>query len=430
MIKKTVFREMTGPDRNYNVLMIGLLAGVGVGLLSAFNMETAGHHITGMSNRIVWGLPHVFAVFLILTAAGAINPASIASIMGRKMYQPLARLSAVLAASLLAGGLMILVLDLGRPDRLIRSIPILNFDSIFALNIFVYSSFFLACVLSLWIMIERKMVRYTKAIGTVAFLIRLLLATDIGSVFGVLAARQAYDSAVMAPMFVVLSFAFGTAAYIVVMILAMYMNGRPVGAAITRRLARTMGVFLAIGLYFVAMQHITNLYSSAHQGVSEFILFGDNVYSTLFWWAQIGLGTLAPLAIITCPKYLRCPCMVLLAAGLVLIGGFTQIYVIIIGGQAYPLLMFPGMEVTSSFFDGQIAAYTPSLVEALLGIGGGALSLTLVALAIKVLPILPMTMADADIDPHYTPPLPPEPEPEPESVEKEEDEAPEATASS
>jgi len=194
----------------------------------------------------------------------------------------------------------------------------------------------------------------------------------------------------------------------------MYMTGRPVGAAITRRLARTMGVFLAIGLYFVAMQHITNLYSAAHQGVSEFILFGDNVYSTLFWWVQIGLGTLVPLAIITYPKYLRCPCMVLLAAGLVLIGGFTQIYVIILGGQAYPLLMFPGMEVTSSFFDGQIAAYTPSLMEALLGLGGGALSLTLVALAIKVLPILPMTMADADIDPHYTPPPQPEPEPEPE----------------
>lgn len=420
MLKKIVFREMTGPDRNFNFLMTGLLIGVGVGLLSAFNMETAGHHITGMSNRIVWGIPHVFAVFLILAAAGAITPASIASIMGRKIYQPLARLSAVLAASLLTGGLLILMLDLGRPDRLLRIIPLLNFDSIFALNIFVYSSFFLACVLSLWVMIERKMGRYTKVIGTVTFFIRLVLATDIGSVFGVLAARQAYDSAVMAPMFVVYSFVFGTAAFIIVMLLSMGMTGRSVGPAITRRLARTMGLFLAIGLYFVAMQHITNLYSPAHQGVSEFILFGGGVYTVLFWGVQIGLGTLAPLAIITCPKYLRCPCMVMLAAGLVLIGGFAQIYVIILGGQAYPLLMFPGMEVSSSFFDGGIASYSPSLVEVLLGLGGSALALAMVTLAIKVMPILPMSMADAIIDPHYTPPPEPEPEPEPEDDDEKE----------
>ncbi|NQU61779.1 MAG: polysulfide reductase NrfD, partial [Rhodospirillales bacterium] len=413
MTQLTVFREMIGKTRDFNVLMVALLAGVGIGLISAYNMETAGHHITGMTNRIVWGLPHVFAVFMILCAAGAINPASIASIMGRKMYQPLARLSAVLAMSLLAGGLSILVLDLGRPDRLLGVIPILNFDSIFALNIFVYSSFFLACALSLWMVMERRMARYIKAIGTITFLIRLLLATDIGSVFGVLVARQAYDSAVMAPMFVVLSFAFGTAVFIVVMLSAMALTGRPVGAAINRRLARTMGVFLAIGLYFVAMTHITNLYSPAHRGASEFVLFQGGIYTTLFWVGQIILGTLVPLSIVTCPKYLRCSCMVLLAAGLVIIGGFIQIYIIIIGGQAYPLLIFPGMEATSAFLDGQIASYTPRLPEILLGLGGGALSLALVTLAIRVLPILPMSMADEAIDPHYTPP--PEPEPEPDA---------------
>ena len=67
-------------------------------------MEAEGHHVTGMTNQIVWGIPHVFAVFLIVTASGALNVASLSSVMGQKIYAPYARLSALLAIALLLGG--------------------------------------------------------------------------------------------------------------------------------------------------------------------------------------------------------------------------------------------------------------------------------------------------------------------------------------
>ena len=47
------------------------------------------------------------------------------------MYKPLGRLSALLAICLLTGGLIVLVLDLGRPDRLIVAMTTFNFKSIF-----------------------------------------------------------------------------------------------------------------------------------------------------------------------------------------------------------------------------------------------------------------------------------------------------------
>jgi molybdopterin-containing oxidoreductase family membrane subunit len=46
-----------------------------------------------------------------------------------------------------------------------------------------------------------------------------------------------------------------------------------------------------------------------------------------------------------------------LASLLVLIGGVVQLYVIIIGGQAYPMEMFPGKEILEGY--GDIAAYSP-----------------------------------------------------------------------
>ena len=73
-------------------------------------MEHNGHYVTGMNNQIVWGMPHVFAVFLIVAASGALNIASISSVFGRVMYKPLGRLSTLLSLALLAGGLMVLVL--------------------------------------------------------------------------------------------------------------------------------------------------------------------------------------------------------------------------------------------------------------------------------------------------------------------------------
>ncbi|MCU7854887.1 MAG: polysulfide reductase NrfD, partial [Candidatus Thiodiazotropha sp. (ex Lucinoma borealis)] len=115
---------------------------IAIGLGAAYYMEHNGHWVTGMSNQMVWGLPHVFAIFLIVAASGALNVASIGSVFGGPLYKPLGRFSSLLAIGLLAGGLMVLVLDLGRPDRLIVAMTEYNFKSIFAWNVILYSGFF------------------------------------------------------------------------------------------------------------------------------------------------------------------------------------------------------------------------------------------------------------------------------------------------
>jgi molybdopterin-containing oxidoreductase family membrane subunit len=88
------------------------------------------------------------------------------------------------------------------------------------------------------------------------------------------------------------------------------------------------------------------------------------------------------------------------ACALVIIGGLAQLYVLLIGGQAVPLNMFPGYEVTSSFFDGVVNSYSPSIWEITLGVGGVAIALLLVTVAVRVLRFLPETLEDAAVDPH------------------------------
>jgi len=250
-------------------------------------------------------------------------------------------------------------------------------------------------------MMERRMTAYAKPVGFLAFLWRLILTTGTGSIFGFIVARQAYDAAIMAPMFIVLSFAFGLAIFLLVLFASYTWTGRPLGDYLVNRLQRLLGLFVASALFFVVVFHLTNLYATEHHGIEHFILDGNNVYSGLFWVGYILLGSLIPLAICYLAPFRASLGWTAAASVLVIGGGLAMMYVIIIGGQAFPLQLFPGMEVSSSFSDGVINHYAPSLPETLLGLGGLALSLTLVMVAIKILRFLPLTLANAAVDPHY-----------------------------
>ena len=389
------YREIDGRSGAYLALLAALGALVLAGLGAAWTMEHQGHHITGMTNRIVWGTPHVFAVFLIVAASGALNVASIASVFGRELYKPLARLSGLLALTLLAGGLAVLVLDLGRPDRLIVAMTHYNFKSIFAWNIFLYTGFFAVVAAYLWTMFERRMNGYSRHAGLLAFLWRLVLTTGTGSIFGFLVAREPYHSALLAPLFIIMSFSFGLAIFVLVLMAAYRWTGRALGDVVINRLRKLLGVFVAAVLYFVAVHHLTNLYIARQYELERFFLWDGGVYPVLFWFGQILVGGALPLVLLFGSASRRA--LAAAAAGVIL-GGLAQLYVLIIGGQAYPQLMFPEKEVASTFFDGVVASYAPSLPELALGVGGVALALALTVLALKVLPFLPRSLADAEVD--------------------------------
>jgi len=401
-MKRVVYSEIEGRSTGFRIIAAILAAFALSGLVAALYMEHYGHYVTGMNNQIVWGMPHVFAIFLIVAASGALNVASIGTVFDKALYKPLGRLSGLLALALLIGGLTVLVLDLGRPDRLIVAMTTYNFKSIFAWNIYLYVGFIAVVAVYLWLQMERRMNRYVKTAGMVAFLWRLVLTTGTGSIFGFLVAREAYDSAIMAPLFIAMSFSFGLASYILVLLAACLGTGRELGDIFVQRLGRLLGVFVAVVLYFTTVQHLTNLYAAEHIGVERFILLEGGIYPILFWGMQVLVGGLLPLLLL-----FRSPASgsgkparrVALASALVISGGFAQVYVIVIGGQAWPLNLFPGMEVSSSFYDGAIARYAPSLPEIGLGIGGVALAGLIVLFGIKVLRFLPATLANSSLDP-------------------------------
>jgi Ni/Fe-hydrogenase subunit HybB-like protein len=162
------------------------------------------------------------------------------------------------------------------------------------------------------------------------------------------------------------------------------------------RLKTLLAVFVAAVLYFVVVYHMTNLYFTKYHAVEAFILRDGGVFTTLFWVGQIVIGCVAPLVILLSGLGKQ-RTWIMIACGLVIVGGIAQMYVTIIGAQAYPLDIFPGMKVTSSFYDGVVNSYSPSLPEIFLGMGGVAIALLVTTFAVKVLRLLPVSLDDATV---------------------------------
>jgi len=385
----TPYRVLKTHSVGYYLLLGLSLFLTGAGVYSALTIEHEGHQITGMNNHIVWGLPHVFAIGLIVAASGALNGATFSSVFGISVYKPYARFSVVLASCLLIGGLVVLVLDLGRPDRLIVAMTTYNFRSIFTWNIFLYSGFVVIGVVYLWMMMDRRNNIHVKRVGTVAFLWRIVLTTGTGCIFGFLVGRNALDSAIYAPLFIAVSLSLGTAVYAIGLSVVTRWSGQRLPDSVVSSLERFLFWFLIVLLYFSVVHHLTNLYVAEHQASEKFTLNGP--LSLNFWIGHIVIGTLVPLGLVLFGrKFVQPEKRLLGVSALALIGGWSLLYVVVVGSQSTPQRLFPGHTVVSSSFgDAGFESYQASGWEWMLGFGGAALAVLICLMVLRILPLVP-----------------------------------------
>ena len=372
----------------YLLLAIGGLIGI-TGVAAAYYMEHMGHIVTSMTNQIPWGLPHVFGIFLIISASGIMMVASIGTLFGKAVYKPRARLACLLAISLLAGGLSIIMLDLGRADRLPVALTHINPSSEFGLNVIFYPTFLTLTALYLWTLMEPRMNRYSKTVDLANLIWRLMMTTGTGSIFGFIVARHAYGTAILAPMFIISSFAWGLAIFLLMQRGLYGWSKLTLHPAVRQRMKNLLGIYIGAVFYFVSVYHLTSHYYAKQGEFEHFILISGGAFPMLYWGGYVLLGTLLPLLLLFHPRIWPRPGAVSAAAALVIVGALCHLYVLIVGGQAFPMEMFPGMDVSSTFYDGAVEHYTPSLSEILLSVGGFGIAFTIAIVGARALNVLP-----------------------------------------
>ncbi|MEE8484860.1 MAG: NrfD/PsrC family molybdoenzyme membrane anchor subunit, partial [Nitrospinota bacterium] len=230
------------------VAVLGVLSLGGV--WASYAMFSKGHYITGMSNQVPWGFPIVMAVYLIGLSAGSLVLSALSSVFGKDEFKPFARLAALLAALLLVGALLSIILDWGRPDRVI--VPFFNFNprSIFSLNGILYSAYIVICFVYLWAMFTNRE-KWIPYLGLLAVFWAVLVHSGTGAIFAFVGARDLYHSPLLPPSFIAAALSSGTALMILVLLATFKYTRRPLDDALIRQLGTYLVMFILVVTYFI-----------------------------------------------------------------------------------------------------------------------------------------------------------------------------------
>ena len=192
---------MTSLMKNPLVVGSGVLALVGAGVYVYQLMFGLG--ITGMNNSTSWGLYLTCFMFFVGLSAGGLIVASSASIFGIKKYKAVALPAVILSlVCICCAGVCVLV-DLGGIQRIWRMVTGLNFMSPLAWDMIVITLYLVINLVYLYFMCSAKADPAKVAVvSRFALPVAILVHSVTAWIFGLEIAREAWHTAILAPIFV------------------------------------------------------------------------------------------------------------------------------------------------------------------------------------------------------------------------------------
>ncbi len=378
--------------------------------------------VTGMRDQISWGLYISNFVFFTGISYGGTLISAILRVTGSGWRHPITRLSeAITVFALCVGGPMVII-DLGRPDRMINLFIHGRIQSPILWDVIAVSTYLAGCALYLYLPMipdlallsemqelaawRRKLYRWLtfgwtgtageqhlleKCISRMAILM-IMLAVSVHTVVSWIFAmtlRPGWNSSIFGPYFVMAAVYSGTAAvvlsmYILLRVLHLEDYLKP---AHFRNLGMLLLTFSLLYLYFTINEYLTSVYKV--EGPDRLLLhqlfFGD--YATLMWITQ-ALFIVIPLFMIAAVLSLKrlrsfIPSVVALASVLIVIGAGAKRYLIVV-----PTLTAPYLPYNNAKLPFDWVHYRPTWVEWSITFGGTAVFLIMYMLFTKLFPMV------------------------------------------
>lgn len=385
-VMETEFKTIEGTSPQFRILLGVLVLLIIAGLWSSWVMFAQGLYVTGMNNRVPWGLQIIMAVFYVGLSAGSLVISSLYAIFGKKEYKPFARISVSLAILFLVAALLSIILDWGRPDRIFVPFMYFNPISMFTINPFLYISYILICSFYLWAMFKERDV-LIKILAVVAVTWAIGVHSGTGMIFGFVP-RELYQSALLPPSFIAAAVSSGTAMMILVILGLFKFTRRPLDHDLIVRLGRFLAIFIFGVLYFIAVENLYRWYLPQSREAALFFLF-DGVQAWVFWLGMILIGSIIPAFILLRRRTGQSIPWIVAASVMVVFGVLCERYLIVVPGQTYYPHLFPGFEITRSVVEEGIVAYNIGFLEIVQAVGIFAIIGLVFVLGLKTLKLLP-----------------------------------------
>jgi molybdopterin-containing oxidoreductase family membrane subunit len=381
------FESIEGRSTQYYLVLSVLAALAVAGVVATWYVSEQGIWVTGMTNRVPWGLQIVMAVYYIGLSAGSLVISGLYGVFGKVEYKPFARLAVYLAMLFLIAGLLSILTDQGRMDRVfVEPFVYFNLQSMFSINPLLYIGHILLCVIYLWALFKEKK-RLTTIVATTAFGWAFCVHSGTGAIFG-FGARVLYESPLLPASFVAAAMASGTALMIVMIVALFRLTKRHVDDGLVIWLGRFLSVCVLVVVYFLFMENAYRAYVVELREAALYYLFGG-FHSVLFWVGLVIVGCCIPMLILFNRRTGTSIRWVVFASVLVVFGVLCERYVIVIPGLTHPPDLFPGMETIGPGLEEGVAAYRVSVAEVVQALGVlGAIGF-LFAWGLKAFKLLP-----------------------------------------
>lgn len=396
-------------------LWVGSLCALIVAGAAAWIVQlTYGLRVTGLREYVSWGTYMTNFVFFIGVSHAGTLISAILRVTNAEWRRPITRMAEAITVFALMVGAPMVIIDMGRPDRLLNVFlhgrlqsPIL-WD---VCSIMTYLSgsllyLYVAMIPDLALLRDRKIVggwrgrlhaflalgyrdtpeqrRFlNRGLATMAIIIipvAISVHTVVSWVFS-MTLRPGWHSTIFGPYFVIGAIFSGTAGIITAM--AIFRRVYHLQPYLTHAQFRNLGTLLLVlnllYVYFTLAEYVTAWYGAEESEARLInVLMREGPYSIAFWaWVIVGLFVpLVLLAIRT--KQSIAP--IVIASVIVNVGMWLKRYLIIV-----PTMLTPYIPPEAA---GQQPVYFPTLVEWTITAGAVAFFLLLFTLFSKVIPIV------------------------------------------
>ncbi|HMK97147.1 MAG TPA: NrfD/PsrC family molybdoenzyme membrane anchor subunit [Acidimicrobiales bacterium] len=328
---------------------------------------------TGMRDVVSWGLYIFTFAFFIGLSAGGLIMASSAEVFQVKALKPLSRLGVLSAAACVAVAALMIIPDLGKPQRILNIFIHPNWTSPLIWDILIISVYFVFSVVDLAILTRHagapsKLRNTVRVLAYVGLPTAVLLHSITAWIFGLQIARTWWNTALMAPLFVVSAILSGTALVTLLALAAERWAGFNLPAATKHWLRGFLTVVLIVDLFFVGCDYITVLWGNvpADRAAINLVLPGGP-WSWVFWVEWV-MGGVVPLALLAVPSLRRLPGTLGAAAVLVVTGVYAFRIELVVIGFINPLTQYPPGNAIGTYnpvspsFE-LVGRYSPTWVE-------------------------------------------------------------------
>ncbi|MAG31653.1 MAG: polysulfide reductase [Deltaproteobacteria bacterium] len=370
--------------RRYYVWIASLLAIIALGALAYVQQIDHGLIVSNMRDQLSWGLYIGNFAFLVGIAAAAVVLVIPAYIHGWKPIRDVVLLGEFMAVAAIVMSILFVAVDLGRPDRIWHMMPLLGTPN-FPYSMLVWDVLVLTAYLAINVFIVTYLVYtsyrgrpYNPALILPIIFLSIPLAISIHTVtaflFAGVEARPFWYTAILAPRFIASAFVSGPSLLVPVFMVVRRVRDFEITDAALTTIGQLLAYLMGINLFFLGCEVFQEFYShDSHAIQTELRWLGVEERADIAWYTWLSLtGQVTALLVFVVPELRnRLP---LLATGCVL--AFAGVY--IEKGLGLVLLgMTPDVL-------GEVYAYTPSLIEMLVGAGIWGVGALLFTLMVKV----------------------------------------------